>query len=81
PFHLDVLILPINGNKPERRVAGNLNSAEAIKLAQLTKSKMLIPCHYDMFTFNTVDPTLFETLAQQEKIPYTILQCGERYSN
>ncbi len=79
-FDLDVLILPINGNKPERRVAGNLNSTEAIRLAQVTKAKMLIPCHYDMFTFNTVDPAAFEKLAQQEKIPYTLLQCGERYS-
>ena len=80
PFNLDVLILPINGHQPERRVAGNLNAAEAIKLTQMTKGKRVIPCHYDMFTFNTVDPAAFEKLAQQAQIPYTLLQCGERYS-
>lgn len=80
PFNLDLLILPINGNKPERRVAGNLDAGEAIKLTKMTRGKMLIPCHYDMFTFNTVDPAEFEKLAQKENIPYTILRCGERYS-
>ncbi|MEL6675051.1 MAG: MBL fold metallo-hydrolase [Bacteroidota bacterium] len=80
PFDLDLLILPINGHKPERRVAGNLNAAEAVKLTKMTQAKMVIPCHYDMFTFNTVDPAEFEQLAMQVDIPYTILQSGERYS-
>ncbi|MEL6252435.1 MAG: MBL fold metallo-hydrolase, partial [Bacteroidota bacterium] len=29
PFNIDLALLPINGNKPERRVAGNLNAEEA----------------------------------------------------
>jgi hypothetical protein len=24
PYHVDIAFLPINGNKPERKVAGNL---------------------------------------------------------
>ena len=51
PFDFDLMILPINGNQPERKVAGNLNAKEAIQLAKMMKSKMVIPCHYDMFTF------------------------------
>jgi hypothetical protein len=33
PFQVDVAILPINGNKPERKVAGNLDCKEAAKNA------------------------------------------------
>src|SRR6185295_12055076 len=53
PFAVDVAILPINGNDPSRKVAGNLNCQEAAKLGKLIGAKLVIPCHYDMFTFNT----------------------------
>ena len=45
PFDFDLMILPINGNKPERRVAGNLDAKEAVKLAKMFSAKRLIPCH------------------------------------
>lgn len=78
PFEIDVAILPINGNKPERRVAGNLNAAEAVKLAKQVAANLVIPCHYDMFTFNTADPAEFVTIAKQQQQAYQVLQCGER---
>ncbi len=81
PFNLDVAILPINGNKPERRVAGNLNAAEAVALGKITGAKMVIPCHYDMFTFNTVSPQEFIAIAQREQVPHRILQLGECYEH
>ncbi len=81
PFRPDVAILPINGNKPERRVAGNLNGPEAAQLAQSIGAKMVIPCHYDMFTFNTADPELFKTTAEDLNQPYQVLECGERWSS
>jgi L-ascorbate metabolism protein UlaG (beta-lactamase superfamily) len=56
PWAIDVALLPINGNEPARGVAGNLNAHEAVDLAQQIGANVLIPCHYDMFTFNTVDP-------------------------
>ena len=59
PFDIDLAILPINGNVPSRRVAGNLDAKEAIKMAKAIKTKMIIPCHYHMFIFNTVDPDGF----------------------
>ena len=79
-FDFDLMILPINGNKPERRVAGNLNAKEAVKLAKTFGAKMLIPCHYDMFTFNTADPKEFELEAQKAGQSYRILLGGERCS-
>jgi len=81
PFSLDLALLPINGNKPERRVAGNLNATEAVALAKETKAKMLIPCHYDMFTFNTSDPKELATAATDKNQAFKILKCGEKWSS
>lgn len=78
PFDIDVAILPINGNKPERRVAGNLNAEEAVRLAQTVGAKLVIPCHYDMFTFNTADPADFVRAAERVGQGYKVLQCGDR---
>ncbi|MCA9187628.1 MAG: MBL fold metallo-hydrolase, partial [Planctomycetales bacterium] len=33
-FHIDIALLPINGHRPERRVAGNLFGDEAARLAK-----------------------------------------------
>lgn len=79
PFNLDVALLPINGNDPARRVAGNLDAAEAALLGRKIGAKMVIPCHYDMFTFNTADPKSFVTEAKKLNQPYTVLQPGGRF--
>lgn len=79
-FKIDMALLPINGNKPERKVAGNLNAAEAVLLSQRINAQCTIPCHYDMFTFNTVDVKEFEIAAMKENIKFKILKIGERIS-
>jgi len=81
PHAVDVAILPINGKDPERKVAGNLNAEEAVKLGKLINAKLVIPCHYDMFTFNTADPERFIDAAHEYMQPYQVLQCGERWSS
>lgn len=81
PFAIDVAILPINGNKPERKVAGNLDAREAAQLGKEIGARLVIPCHYDMFTFNTADPEDFATAAAGIKQPYQILQCGEPWNS
>jgi len=81
PTHIDVALLPINGNDPARRVAGNLDGREAVALARAVGARLVIPCHYDLFTFNTVSPRLFEEEAKQVGQPYRILQAGERWSS
>ena len=80
PFSIDLAFLPINGNKPERKVAGNLNATEAVALARQLKIRMVIPCHYDMFTFNTVTPDEFCKLAAEQGVNHTIMQGGQRWS-
>ncbi len=80
PFKLDVALLPINGNDPARRVAGNLNTKEAAELAKRLGVKCVIPCHYDMFSFNTADVNDFVMEAQKIDQPFRVLRGGERFS-
>jgi L-ascorbate metabolism protein UlaG (beta-lactamase superfamily) len=77
-FPLDVAILPINGRRPERGVPGNLDGAEAAALARDAGARLVIPCHYEMFTFNTASPDLFRREAERLGQRYRILRAGER---
>jgi L-ascorbate metabolism protein UlaG (beta-lactamase superfamily) len=79
PFAVDVAILPINGNDPAREVAGNLNVREAAELGQKINAKWVIPCHYDMFQFNTADVKEFERAATAIDQPYKVLEHGGRF--
>jgi L-ascorbate metabolism protein UlaG (beta-lactamase superfamily) len=77
-FPIDVALLPINGRAPERRVAGNLNARGAAELGKAIGARVVIPCHYEMFTFNTADPREFAGAAKAVEQPYCVLRCGER---
>lgn len=74
----DIAFLPINGNKPERRVAGNLNGTEAAALAKACRVRLVVPCHYDTFEFNTATPEEFTTTCQHLAQPFKVMQAGER---
>jgi L-ascorbate metabolism protein UlaG (beta-lactamase superfamily) len=80
PFHIDVALLPINGNDPKRKVAGNLNAEEAARLGQSIGAGLVIPCHYDMFEFNTADPKDFEQYAKKIGQPYLVLEQGGHFT-
>ena len=77
PFGVDVAFLPINGNKPERRVAGNLDPDEAARLGRDIGAKLVIPHHYDLFAFNTADPADFVRACDRYGTPYRVMQLGE----
>jgi L-ascorbate metabolism protein UlaG (beta-lactamase superfamily) len=79
PFAVDIALLPINGRAPERRVAGNLNGPEAASLAKDIGARLVIPCHYEMFEFNTADPAEFVRTAESIGQPFHVLRCGERW--
>ncbi len=78
PFRVDVAVLPINGRRPERRVAGNLDGAEAAKLARDIGARLVVPCHFEMFRFNTESPDLFVATCERLRQPHRVLRCGER---
>lgn len=77
PFRPDIAFLPINGNMPERRVAGNLDGREAAELALHIHARLAIPHHFDLFAFNTASPDLFKTECQLLGQKYRVLQSGE----
>jgi len=81
-FRPDIVFLPINGaagRKQNPTISLNMNAQEAVDLAKAVGAGVVIPHHYDMFTFNTVDVGDFAKLAQNAGQPYQVLQCGERY--
>ena len=80
-WKIDVALLPINGRRPERRVAGNLWGREAANLAKAIGARMVIPCHYDMFEFNSETPEEFETTCQALGQAHQTLQAGQRWSS
>lgn len=77
PLSVAVALLPINGNKPERRVAGNLNGTEAARLAKAIGAGLVIPHHFDMFAFNTEPPDEFEGECRKLGQACRVLQHGE----
>lgn len=77
PFAPDIAFLPINGNKPERRVSGNLDGREAAEVAKAIHAGLAIPHHFDMFAFNTASPDLFESECQLLGQKYRVLRNGE----
>lgn len=81
PFGIDLALLPINGRAPERRVPGNLSGREAAQLAHDIGAKLVIPCHYEMFEFNTASPNEFVAEAAKLSQPYRLLRCGERWDS
>jgi L-ascorbate metabolism protein UlaG (beta-lactamase superfamily) len=81
PHRIDIALLPINGRAPERRVPGNLNGREAAGLAKAIGARLVIPCHYEMFEFNTASPDEFVAEAKRLQQPYRLLRCGERWDS
>lgn len=76
---VDLALLPINGSKPERRVAGNLNGREAAELAREIGARRVVPCHYEMFEFNTASPAEFVARCAELGQRCAVLRAGERF--
>jgi len=74
----DVVMVPINGNRPGRRVAGNLNGTEAAALAKAAHARLAVPHHFDMFAFNTESPAEFMEVCERLQQRATVLRGGQR---
>lgn len=81
PFKVDIALLPINGNISSRGVAGNLNCREAVQLGKAIGAKYVIPCHYDMFAFNTANIEEFIKNAQSVDQPVLVLKLGQSWGS
>lgn len=75
---IDVALLPINGDDPARGVAGNLDGPEAAQLARDVRAGVAVPCHFEMFAFNTASPAAFAAACERLAVPYRVLRAGER---
>jgi L-ascorbate 6-phosphate lactonase len=59
---IDVMFIPINGRDAKKyraNIIGNMTYQEAVDLAGFVKPKLVVPGHYEMFSSNTEDPSLF----------------------
>jgi L-ascorbate metabolism protein UlaG (beta-lactamase superfamily) len=81
PFRVDLALLPINGRGPERRVAGNLWGREAAALARDIGARLVIPCHYEMFAFNTASPDEFVGVCRELGQAHNVLRAGQRWTS
>jgi L-ascorbate metabolism protein UlaG (beta-lactamase superfamily) len=77
-WKIDLALLPINGRDPARSVAGNFTPEEAAQLGKDINAGIVIPCHYEMFKFNTVSPEGFVIAAERIGQKHQLLKCGER---
>ena len=59
-----------------------MSGREAAWLAKEIGARVVIPCHYDMFEFNTADPYA-EFVPECERLGqgYRVLRLGERWSS
>jgi L-ascorbate metabolism protein UlaG (beta-lactamase superfamily) len=77
-YALDLAFLPINGAGIPG-TPGNMSSAEAVALAMQIHLRRVVPCHYDLFSFNTADVSEFARLADEAGIAYQVLRPGEKW--
>jgi L-ascorbate 6-phosphate lactonase len=72
----DVMITVINGT------LRNLGPNEAVKLTAKINPKIVIPCHYDLFPDNSLDPRIFRTFLHVMGLSdkYVLLEHGEAFT-
>jgi L-ascorbate metabolism protein UlaG (beta-lactamase superfamily) len=71
-FALDLALLPINGK------VGNMNGREAASVARTVRAQLAVPCHFEMFEFNTASPDEFVHESKRLGQPHRVLRAGER---
>ena len=74
PVEVSLALLPING------AHGNMSGTEAAGLASAIGAALVVPCHYDMFEFNTASPAAFVAECRRLGQPFAVLRAGEGLS-
>jgi L-ascorbate metabolism protein UlaG (beta-lactamase superfamily) len=68
----DVVLLPINGK------LGNMDGREAARVAKEARAGLAVPCHFEMFEFNSASPDDFVETCTRLEQPCRVLRAGER---
>jgi L-ascorbate metabolism protein UlaG (beta-lactamase superfamily) len=69
---VDIAFVPINGK------LGNVDGPDGARLAHTVEAALAVPCHYDMFEFNTASPDEFTAECERLGQRYRVLRQGER---
>jgi L-ascorbate metabolism protein UlaG (beta-lactamase superfamily) len=72
PYGVDVTFVPINGQN------GNMDGADAARLAYEAGALIAIPCHYEMFRHNTASTSRFVAECVRIGQEYRLPRAGER---
>lgn len=78
-FSIDLALLPINGRG--HGVPGNLDGPQAVRFARAIGARVVIPCHFEMFAFNTASPDAFIAEARAVGQRIRVLRAGESFSS
>ena len=70
-FGVDLAIVPVNGK------AGNMDGADAARLAYETGARLAVPCHYEMFRHDSASPARFVAECVRLRQEYRLLGAGE----
>ena len=83
PMNIDMALLPVNGRdeyRTSRGILGNMTFDEAAALCRETHIERMVPHHFGMFDFNTVDPSrLEEQIAELEAGPECVMPPTDGY--
>jgi L-ascorbate metabolism protein UlaG (beta-lactamase superfamily) len=77
----DIALLPVNGRDADRLAAGipgNFTLEEAMALCQDTGIAWMIPHHFGMFAFNTLDEEIIDAAAASQTLHLVKPVIGER---
>jgi len=72
PYGVDVAFVPINGKH------GNMDGADAARLAYEARAHIAIPCHHEMFRQNTASTSRFVAECARIGQEYRLPRAGER---
>ncbi len=70
-YPVDVAVVPVNGK------LGNMDGADAARLAYEAGARIAVPCHYGMFRADTASPARFVAECVRLRQEYRLLSAGE----
>jgi len=85
-FGIDLAIMPVNGRDADRLsrgVPGNFTPEECLQICREADIPHLVACHFDLFSFNTIDrgalTGYLQEFAPNAGVEYTVPEIGMAY--
>jgi len=78
-YDIDIALISLGTNPPGMKIYNN--PGEVVQIARDLKTKVLIPMHWDLWSFSLENPYLIEQEAKMRKldIKVVVLRIGERF--